>query len=116
MAIIDVSDILAPNEIYHGDSRQFLRKIESESIALSIWSPPYYVGKEYEKYLSFEDWKSLLYEVIKSILRTVFDSAVAARVLHFYSCVTRRNPRMEMPRATASQCTGDLTPNQETTT
>lgn len=65
MAIVDVSEALAPNEIYHGDSRQFLRKIESESIALSIWSPPYYVGKEYEKYLSFEDWKSLLYEVIK---------------------------------------------------
>ena len=64
MAIVNVSEILAPNEIYHGDSRQLLQKIECESIALSIWSPPYYVGKEYERYLSFEDWKSLLYEVI----------------------------------------------------
>ena len=51
-----------------------------------------------------------------AILRTVFDSAVAARVLHFYSCVAQRNSRMEMARATDSECTCDFTPNQETTT
>ena len=50
------------------------------------------------------------------ILRTVFDRAVAARGLHFYRCVTQRNPRMEVSRATDSECTCDLTPNQETTT
>ena len=53
-----------PNKIYHGDSRRLLRRIEQKSIALSIWSPPYYVGKEYEKNLSFEDWKMLLRKVI----------------------------------------------------
>ena len=65
MAVVNIFNPLAPNRIYHGDSRQFIRKIEQESIALSIWSPPYYVGKEYEKDLSFEDWKTLLREVIK---------------------------------------------------
>jgi len=64
MAIIKIFDQLSPNNIYLGDSRQLLKKIEKESIALSIWSPPYYVGKEYEKDLSFEDWKGLLREVI----------------------------------------------------
>jgi len=64
MAIIKIFDQLSPNNIYLGDSRQLLKKIEKESIALSIWSPPYYVGKEYEKDLSFEDWKDLLREVI----------------------------------------------------
>ena len=65
MAIVNLFKSLAPNAIYHGDSQELLRRIERESIALSIWSPPYYVGKEYEKDLSFEDWKDLLREVIK---------------------------------------------------
>lgn len=65
MAIVNLFKSLAPNAIYHGDSQELLGRIERESIALSIWSPPYYVGKEYEKDLSFEDWKNLLREVIK---------------------------------------------------
>ena len=65
MAIVSMVKSLTPNAIYHGDSQELLERIERESIALSIWSPPYYVGKEYEKDLSFEDWKSLLREVIK---------------------------------------------------
>lgn len=56
---------LKSNKIYHGDARVALKDIEPESIALSIWSPPYYVGKDYEKYLSFEEWKNLLKEVIE---------------------------------------------------
>ncbi|MFQ5613968.1 MAG: DNA methyltransferase [Anaerolineae bacterium] len=31
---------------------------------MSIWSPPYFVGKEYEADLSFEDWQNLLATVI----------------------------------------------------
>ena len=45
-----------------------------------------------------------------------FNGQVAARVLQFYSCVNQRNQKMEVPRATASECTADLTPNQEATT
>ena len=65
MATIDRTKPLALNKIYHGDSRQLLSRIEPGSVALSVWSPPYYVGKEYEKDLSFEGWKELLREVIK---------------------------------------------------
>ena len=64
MAIINLFNRLEPNEIYHGDSRNLLRRIEKDSIALSVWSPPYFVGKEYEKALSFDDWKNLLRDVI----------------------------------------------------
>lgn len=64
MAILEIFNQLQPNKIYHGDSRHLLTGIKQESIALSIWSPPYFVGKEYEKNLSFEDWKNLLVEVI----------------------------------------------------
>jgi len=56
---------LCPNEIYLGDARQLLPKIEPNSIALSVWSPPYFVGKEYEAHLSFEDWQDLLKTLIR---------------------------------------------------
>jgi site-specific DNA-methyltransferase (adenine-specific) len=64
MGLIKFGEYLLPDQIYHGDSRVLLRKIEPESIALSIWSPPYYVGKNYEKDLSFDEWKNLLREVV----------------------------------------------------
>lgn len=53
------------NKIYQGDARRLLPKIEVNSVALSVWSPPYFVGKDYEKYLStYKDWVALLSEVI----------------------------------------------------
>ncbi len=55
---------LQDNDIYCGDARTLLGRIRPESVALSFWSPPYFVGKSYEKDLSFEDWQSLLREVI----------------------------------------------------
>jgi len=56
---------LRPNEIYHGDARDLIPQIEPNSVALSVWSPPYFVGKEYEAYLTFEDWQDLLETVIR---------------------------------------------------
>lgn len=56
---------LLPNEIYWGDARELLPRIEPNSISLSVWSPPYFVGKEYEAHLSFEDWQDLLKTVIR---------------------------------------------------
>lgn len=56
---------LQPNGIYHGDARDLLSKIEPNSISVSVWSPPYFVGKEYETYLTFDDWKNLLKSVVE---------------------------------------------------
>jgi len=56
---------LAVNEIYAGDARELLPQIAPNSIALSFWSPPYFVGKEYEKYLNYEEWVGLLQTVIR---------------------------------------------------
>jgi site-specific DNA-methyltransferase (adenine-specific) len=61
---------LAVNEIHHGDCRDLLPLIEKDSIACSVWSPPYFLGKQYEAYLaSFEDWKTL----IKTVIHLHFD-------------------------------------------
>ena len=56
---------LSENAIYCGDARQLLKQVSPDSVALSFWSPPYYVGKTYEKDLTFQDWQDLLAEVIK---------------------------------------------------
>ncbi len=60
---------LTINQIYHGDSTEMLKSIEPDSIALSFWSPPYHVGKEYEKEQTFDDWLYLL----KTVIRLHFD-------------------------------------------
>ena len=55
---------LAPGQVYLGDARDLLPRIEPDSVALSVWSPPYFVGKSYEAHLSFEEWQNMLRTVI----------------------------------------------------
>jgi hypothetical protein len=56
--------MLEINQIHMGDARQLLPTIEPESIACSVWSPPYHLGKLYEKGQSFEEWTELIQKVI----------------------------------------------------
>lgn len=49
-----------PDGIYFGDAAELTAAIEPGSVALSVWSPPYFVGKDYEKHLSFDGWRGLL--------------------------------------------------------
>lgn len=60
----DRAAYLETDTIHEGDARQLLPRIEPNSIALSVWSPPYFVGKNYEAGATFEDWQNLLREVI----------------------------------------------------
>lgn len=56
---------LPPNNVYEGDARALLPQIAPNSVALSVWSPPYFVGKRYESHLTFEEWQALLQSVIR---------------------------------------------------
>ena len=56
--------MLKVNEIYCGRSEDLMGEIEADSISLSFWSPPYFVGKEYEKTETYESWQRLLKDVI----------------------------------------------------
>lgn len=56
---------LETNTIYHGRSEQLMSSIEPDSVALSFWSPPYFVGKNYEKGETFDTWQHMLKKVIK---------------------------------------------------
>lgn len=56
--------MLSSNEIYQGDARELLGQVAPESVGLSFWSPPYFVGKSYETELDFAAWSALLRETI----------------------------------------------------
>jgi DNA modification methylase len=55
---------LGINKVHHGRSEALMENIESGSVALSFWSPPYFVGKEYEKDETYDSWQKLLKDVI----------------------------------------------------
>lgn len=55
---------LTENQIYHGRSETLMARIEPGTVALSFWSPPYFVGKEYEKDETYESWQEMLRSVI----------------------------------------------------
>lgn len=53
------------DKIYQGFSEEIMPKIQLNSVACSIWSPPYHMGKEYEKGQTFTEWKKMLENVIR---------------------------------------------------
>jgi adenine-specific DNA-methyltransferase len=60
--------------VHHGDCLELLKQIPDESIQLIITSPPYNLGKEYEKKLDLEDYvdqqKSVISECVRTLSRT----------------------------------------------
>lgn len=56
---------LSINEIHQGDAAELIKKIKPDSVALSFWSPPYFVGKSYEKDATFDSWQNLLKSTIE---------------------------------------------------
>ena len=58
-------------QIVQADSRHYLGEIPDHSIDLSFWSPPYFVGKSYEQDLTFDDWASLISDVVHAHSRII---------------------------------------------
>lgn len=56
---------LKTNQIYHGKAEELITQIAPDSVALSFWSPPYFVGKEYEKNVTYQQWQDMLKQVIQ---------------------------------------------------
>ena len=92
---------LQDNNIYCGDARVLLRRISKELVALSFWSPPYFVGKSYEKDMSFEEWQSLLRDVIR--LHFVIVKAGGFLAINIADILAFPDP--EMPRIQADNIT-----------
>ena len=56
------------------DNLEFLKEIPDKTIQLIITSPPYNIGKEYEKVLSVDEYIESQRKVIKECCRTLSDS------------------------------------------
>lgn len=57
------------NKIYCGDSRN-MDRIEDGCVHLTVTSPPYYVGKQYEKYLpTLDSYFHMLHDVFQEVHR-----------------------------------------------
>ena len=59
-----MGNYLEVNEIYCGRSEELMRQIEPNSVSISFWSPPYFVGKEYETNETYDTWQEMLRQVI----------------------------------------------------
>lgn len=66
-----IASSISVGEIVQVDARLLLAAIPPHSIDLSFWSPPYYVGKSYERDMTFGEWKSLLSDVIHAHSRII---------------------------------------------
>jgi DNA modification methylase len=55
--------------LFPGDAKEFLKRVHSNSIMLSITSPPYNIGKEYESQVGIEQYLAEQEEVIEQLVR-----------------------------------------------
>lgn len=91
-------EFLEQDKIYCGKAEVLLPQIEPGSIALSIWSPPYHVGKSYENGQSYEDWQKMLETVIKLHSTILKPGGFLAINIDDILCF----PDVDMPRIQAS--------------
>lgn len=57
------------NTVVHGDVREVLKSVPSESVHLTFTSPPYYNARDYSIYSSYMDYLKFLEEVFKEVYR-----------------------------------------------
>lgn len=60
--------------LYHGDCLEFLKTIPSERIKLVVTSPPYNIGKKYEKRVRLEEYVEQQRGVIEECVRVLSDN------------------------------------------
>ncbi|MBN3866416.1 DNA-methyltransferase [Gluconobacter kondonii] len=58
-------------EVYNQDSFAFLKSLDDESVDLIVTSPPYFIGKEYDKSNKIGDFLDIHHDMLPEILRVV---------------------------------------------
>lgn len=89
---------LKVDDVYCGLAENLLQKIEPDSIAVSVWSPPYHVGKKYELGQTYEDWAKMLEKVIELHFRVLKPGGFLAINIGDILCFSDPN----MPRIQAN--------------
>ncbi len=97
---------ISAGQIVQGDARLVLADIPSHSVDLSFWSPPYYVGKSYERDWTFGEWQSLLSGVIHAHSRIIKPGGFMAVNIGDILCF----PDESIPRFQADNVRGKKAP------
>lgn len=59
------------NEIINDDSLKVIKRMKNETIDLIVTSPPYNIGKEYEKKMDIKVYKEWIHEYVKEFYRLI---------------------------------------------
>jgi len=82
-----------------------MRLLEPSSIALSFWSPPYFVGKQYEKNATFDSWQKLLKETIEGHLKALKKGGfLVINIDDILVFPDPKIPRIQAPNKTKLRC------------
>ena len=92
------------DRIICGDSREVMKRMPAESIDLSFWSPPYFVGKSYERDWTFNDWQNLISTVVAAHSRILKPGGFLAVNIGDILCF----PDPDMPRYLADNVHGKV--------
>lgn len=74
LRIADVFDSQEKAVVFRGDCRELLRDIPAGTAQLIVTSPPYNLGKEYERRLHLQDYVSQQREIIRECVRVLKDT------------------------------------------
>ena len=90
------------NRIVTGDSRQIMKQLPADSVDLSVWSPPYHVGKSYERGWTFQQWQCLIREAVACHTRILKPAGFMVVNIADILCF----PDLAMPRFQADNING----------
>src|ERR1043165_9068110 len=72
-----VHDTFSPNAciiLFHGDATEFLKTVPDKSVALVVTSPPYNIGKVYERRTGIEEYLAVQSRFISQLHRILKDN------------------------------------------
>jgi site-specific DNA-methyltransferase (adenine-specific) len=96
---------LGIDNIYCGRSEELLERLAADSIACSVWSPPYHVGKEYEKNQSYEEWQEMLRKVIAGHVRPLKPGGfMVINIADILCFPDEAMPRIQLPNISKHKC------------
>ena len=88
------------------DAQKAMGRIRAGSVDLSFWSPPYFVGKSYEKHLDFAGWQELVAGAVRAHPRVLKPGGFMA--VNIGDILSFEDPAM--PRIQADMVSGKRSP------
>ena len=93
-------------DIVRADAREAMGRMRARSADLSFWSPPYFVGKSYERHLDFAGWQELVAGVVRAHVRVLKPGGFMA--VNIGDILSFEDPAM--PRIQADKVAGKRSP------